>query len=55
MNEKMKEPISYTSFYIPELNNDFDAERFLNWLKQRNTMGKVSSLLLFELFPLFLH
>lgn len=40
LNESMKDPISYTSFYIPELNNDFDAERFLNWLKQRNSMSK---------------
>ncbi|KAL5963585.1 putative E3 ubiquitin-protein ligase HERC4 [Taenia solium] len=40
INEKRAQPISYTSFYIPELTDKFDVGKFANWLIQRHSREK---------------
>ncbi|KAL5107296.1 putative E3 ubiquitin-protein ligase HERC4 [Taenia crassiceps] len=40
INEKRVQPISYTSFYIPELTDKFDVRKFANWLIQRHSREK---------------
>ncbi|VDM36205.1 unnamed protein product [Hydatigera taeniaeformis] len=40
INEKRVQPISYTSFYIPELTDIFDVRKFANWLIQRHSREK---------------
>ncbi|EUB62914.1 putative E3 ubiquitin-protein ligase HERC4 [Echinococcus granulosus] len=40
INEKRVQPISYTSFYVPELTDRFDVKKFANWLVQRHSREK---------------
>lgn len=40
------QPISYTSFYIPELTDNFDVRKFASWLIQRHSREKVLCLAL---------